>query len=93
MPTKSRAACDALAAQIDPPICPTSPRLAIVGVVSHGAMLAMRLRDLIEAQTQVRPPCAALDVFGGDAAFHPLDGGGSGDNSKSRIARSCWSTT
>ena len=33
---------------------PTS--LAVVGVVSRGAMLAMRMRDLIEAQTGVRPP-------------------------------------
>ena len=55
---------------------PDLASVTLVGVVSHGAMLAMRLRDLIEAETDVRPPCAALDVFGGEATFHPLDGGG-----------------
>src|SRR5260370_40934730 len=55
---------------------PDLASVTIVGVVSHGAMLAMRLRDLIEAENHVRLPCAALDVFGGEAAFHPLDGGG-----------------
>ena len=42
---------------------PDLASVTIVGVVSRGAMLAMRLRDLIEAQTDVRPPCAALDVY------------------------------
>ena len=45
---------------------PDLASVTIVGVVSRGAMLALRLRDLIEAQTGVRPPCAALDVYGGD---------------------------
>jgi len=71
------AACRALAAQIAADL-PDLAAVTIVGVVSHGAMLAMRLRDLIEAESRVRPPCAALDVFGGEAAFHPLDGGGTG---------------
>ncbi|MGZ6243364.1 MAG: aspartate carbamoyltransferase catalytic subunit [Candidatus Binataceae bacterium] len=70
------AACGVLAAQMTADL-PDLASVTIVGVVSHGAMLAMRLRDLIEAQTHVRPPCAALDLFGGEAAFHPLDGGGS----------------
>src|ERR1700674_1215995 len=69
------AACRALATQIAADL-PDLASVTIVGVVSHGAMLAMRLRDLIEAETRVRPPCTALDVFGGEAAFHPLDGGG-----------------
>ncbi len=69
------AACRALATQMAADL-PDLASVTIVGVVSHGAMLAMRLRDLIEAKTHVRPPCAALDVFGGEAAFHPLDGGG-----------------
>src|SRR5229473_2658165 len=68
------AACRALATQMIADL-PDLAAVTIVGVVSHGAMLAMRLRDLIEAETRVRPPCAALDVFGGEAAFHPLDGG------------------
>jgi pyrimidine operon attenuation protein/uracil phosphoribosyltransferase len=69
------AACRALATQMTADL-PDLASVTLVGVVSHGAMLAMRLRDLIEAETHVRPPCAALDVFGGEAAFHPLDGGG-----------------
>jgi aspartate carbamoyltransferase catalytic subunit len=68
------AACRALATQMVADL-PDLAAVTIVGVVSHGAMLAMRLRDLIEAETRVRPPCAALDVFGGEAAFHPLDDG------------------
>jgi aspartate carbamoyltransferase catalytic subunit len=68
------AACRALAAQIAADLSDFAS-VTIVGVVSHGAMLAMRLRDLIEAETRVRPPCVALDVFGGEAAFQSLDGG------------------
>jgi pyrimidine operon attenuation protein/uracil phosphoribosyltransferase len=68
-------ACRALATQMTADL-PDFASVTIVGVVSHGAMLAVRLRDLIEAETHVRPPCVALDVFGGEAAFHPLDGGG-----------------
>jgi aspartate carbamoyltransferase catalytic subunit len=68
------AACRALATQIAADL-PDLASVTIVGVVSHGAMLALRLRDLIEAETHVRAPCVALDVFGGEAAFHPLDGG------------------
>src|SRR5208282_4542788 len=71
------AACRALATQMTADL-PDLASVTIVGVVSHGAMLAMRLRDLIEAETHVRLPCAALDVFAGEAAFHPLDGGGGG---------------
>ncbi len=69
------AACRALATQMAADL-PDFAAVTIVGVVSHGALLAMRLRDLIEAETGARPPCAALDVFGGEAAFHPLDGAG-----------------
>jgi aspartate carbamoyltransferase catalytic subunit len=68
------AACRAISTQLAADL-PDLAAVTIVGVVSHGAMLAMRLRDLIEGETGVRPPCAALDVFGGEAAFHPLDGG------------------
>ncbi|HJU28361.1 MAG TPA: phosphoribosyltransferase family protein, partial [Candidatus Binataceae bacterium] len=65
-------ACQAMAAQVIADAAdPTA--LAIVGVVSRGAMLAIRLRDLIEARTGVRPPCAALDVYGGDAALVSAD--------------------
>ena len=48
--------------------------VSIVGVVSRGAMLALRLRDLIGSKTGVRPPCAALDVYKPDDALRPIDG-------------------
>ena len=50
-------------------------RVSIVGIVSHGAVLALRLHELIEKQTQVRIPCAALDVYRGFDALQPLAGG------------------
>ena len=66
-------ACTAIAAQVMHDLAdPTG--LAFVGVVSRGAMLALRLRNLIEAQTGVRAPCAALDVYAGEAAIRPMDG-------------------
>ena len=85
------AACGAIAAQMIADVADLAS-LAIVGVVSHGAMLAMRLRDLIEAQTEVRPPCAALDVFGGEARDSSRSMAAA-EPSMSRIAPSCWSTT
>jgi pyrimidine operon attenuation protein/uracil phosphoribosyltransferase len=51
--------------------------LTVVGILSHGAMLAMRLRDMIEARIGVRPPCAALDVYGRDAVLQAVDGAAS----------------
>lgn len=72
------AACGALAKQIIADL-PDLATMSIFGVVSRGALLALRLRDLIEAETGVRPLCGALDVFGGEAAFHPLDPGASLD--------------
>jgi pyrimidine operon attenuation protein/uracil phosphoribosyltransferase len=50
------------------------PSVSIVGVVSRGAMLALRLRELIGSKTKVFPPCAALDVYKPDNALHPIDG-------------------
>jgi aspartate carbamoyltransferase catalytic subunit len=64
-------ACEAMAAQIVADAAdPTS--LTIVGVLSRGALLAFRLRELVARETGVRPPCAALDVYG-ETALHPLD--------------------
>jgi len=64
-------AYDAMAAQIAADAAdPTS--LTIVGVVSRGALLALRLRELVARHTGVRPPCAALDVYG-ETALHPVD--------------------
>ena len=53
---------------------PDMSAVSIVGVVSRGAMLALRLRDLIGSKTKVFPPCAALDVYKPDDALHPIDG-------------------
>ncbi|MFZ0887521.1 MAG: phosphoribosyltransferase family protein [Candidatus Binataceae bacterium] len=66
-------ACNTLADQI----CADSPDLGevtMVGIVSHGALLAMRLRDLIEARSKVRLPCTALDVVSGTGLLQPLNG-------------------
>jgi pyrimidine operon attenuation protein/uracil phosphoribosyltransferase len=66
-------ACEGMAGQIIADAAdPTS--LAIVGVVTRGALLAIRLREVIERRTGVRPPCAALDVYGGDTALRSFDG-------------------
>lgn len=67
-------ACEAMASQIIADAAdPTS--LAIVGIVSRGALLAIRLRELIAGHTGVRPPCAALDVYG-EIALHSIDDAG-----------------
>src|SRR5208282_3047241 len=50
------------------------PGVSIVGVVSRGAMLALRLRDLLGAKTGVLPPCAALDVYQPADPIRPIDG-------------------
>jgi aspartate carbamoyltransferase catalytic subunit len=64
-------ACEAMASQIVADAAdPTS--LAIVGIVSRGALLAIRLRELVARHTGVRPPCAALDVYG-EIALHSFD--------------------
>jgi aspartate carbamoyltransferase catalytic subunit len=64
-------ACEAMAAQIVADAAdPTS--LVIVGVVTRGALLALRLRELVAIRTGVRPPCAALDVYG-ESALHSFD--------------------
>ena len=60
----ARARSKGIAAQIIRDL-PDLARVSVVGIVSHGAVLAMRLCELIERQTKVRIPCAALDVFRG----------------------------
>jgi pyrimidine operon attenuation protein/uracil phosphoribosyltransferase len=65
-------ACRQLAAQVAADVVdPTA--LALVGVISRGAWLALRLRDLIEGRTGVRPACAAVDAYARDVALTPLD--------------------
>src|SRR5579875_926629 len=53
---------------------PDLARVSIVGIVSHGAVLAVRLCEIIERRTKVRIPCAALDVFRGYDGLQPLGG-------------------
>ncbi len=48
--------------------------VSIIGVVSRGATLALRLRDFIEHKIKIRPPCAALDVYSPMQAVVPIDG-------------------
>lgn len=67
-------ACRELAEQIAVDLADPAA-LALVGVVSRGALLALRLRDLIAARTGVRPRCAALDAYARDVALRPLDEG------------------
>src|ERR1700680_1432701 len=66
-------AIDSLADQLIAEI-PDMTGVSIVGVISRGAILALRLRDLIERKTRIRPPCAALDLYRPSEARHPIDG-------------------
>ncbi|MGH8012502.1 MAG: phosphoribosyltransferase family protein [Candidatus Binataceae bacterium] len=66
-------ACETIAAQISADL-PDLTSVVMVGVISRGALLAMRIRDLLEHATGVRPPCAALDVYSGDTALQSVDG-------------------
>ena len=66
-------AIDSLADQLIAEM-PDMTGVSIVGVISRGAILALRLRDLIERKTRIRPPCAALDVYSPAEAVHPIDG-------------------
>ncbi|HTT74944.1 MAG TPA: phosphoribosyltransferase family protein [Candidatus Binataceae bacterium] len=66
-------ACDSLADQIVADAAEMTS-LVIVGVISRGALLAIRLRDLIEARTGFRPPCAALDVCGRETCLITIEG-------------------
>jgi aspartate carbamoyltransferase catalytic subunit len=66
-------ACESLADQIAAEF-PDLGGVALAGIVSHGALLAIRLRDLIEARGKVRLPCAAMDVVSGADLLQPLNG-------------------
>jgi aspartate carbamoyltransferase catalytic subunit len=71
--TEIAGACEAMASQVISDATDLTA-LTVVGILSHGAMLAVRMRDIIEARSGVRPPCAALDVYGGDVALRAVDG-------------------
>ncbi len=66
-------AIETIAAQIIRDL-PDLARISVVGIVSHGAVLAVRLCETIERLTKVRIPCAALDVFRGYDGLQPLGG-------------------
>jgi aspartate carbamoyltransferase catalytic subunit len=67
-------ACQALAEQIARDL--NDPAAALLaGVVSRGALLALRLRDLIESRRGVRLGCAALDVYSRAAHLTSIDDG------------------
>jgi aspartate carbamoyltransferase catalytic subunit len=68
-------AVDAIADQMIADL-PDLSNVSIVGVVSRGALLAMRVRDVVAEKTSIRPPCAAVDVYLGADALRPLDGAG-----------------
>jgi pyrimidine operon attenuation protein/uracil phosphoribosyltransferase len=53
---------------------PDLSAVSLVGIVSHGAVLAVRLRQLIQAQTKIAPPCAAVEVHRSHDGLFPLDG-------------------
>src|SRR5579885_965135 len=66
-------AVETIAAQVIRDL-PDLTRVSVVGIVSHGAVLAMRICEMIERQSGVRIPCAALDVFRGYDGLQPLGG-------------------
>ncbi|MGO9603100.1 MAG: phosphoribosyltransferase family protein [Candidatus Binataceae bacterium] len=65
-------AVESLASQVAADVGDPSS-ISIVGVVSHGAVLATRVRDALEAKTGTRPPCAAIDVYASDGAIQMFD--------------------
>jgi len=67
------AAVDSLATQIANDIADLT-NVSLAGVVSHGAVLAIRVRDALEARAGIRVPCAAVDVYGAGEAVRILDG-------------------
>ena len=48
--------------------------VTIVGVVSRGALIGMRISHLIEARTGIKAPCAVIDVYGAGEPIHAIDG-------------------
>jgi aspartate carbamoyltransferase catalytic subunit len=80
-PAEVAASIDSLASQIIADLSDLSA-VSLVGVISHGAILAMRLREIIKSRTGVALPCAGLDIynssepvriFGGAAPFEVVD--------------------
>jgi aspartate carbamoyltransferase catalytic subunit len=53
---------------------PDLTAVTIVGVLSQGAALALRVRECIEQRTGVRMPCAAVNVLSEDGLLLDMDG-------------------
>ncbi|HEY2662787.1 MAG TPA: phosphoribosyltransferase family protein [Candidatus Binataceae bacterium] len=71
-PAEVAASIDSLASQIIADVSDLST-VSLVGVVSHGATLAIRLREIIQSRSGVAPPCAGLDIY---KAIEPVHGFG-----------------
>jgi aspartate carbamoyltransferase catalytic subunit len=67
-------AVDSMAAQVIADVTDLT-NVSIVGVVSHGAMLAIRMRDRIASKSGVRPPTAVLDLYSPAETVVALDSG------------------
>jgi len=66
-------ACQAISTQIAADSAePTA--LVVVGVVSRGAILAMRVCEALAPIMNFRPPCAAVDVYADDPVLRRIDG-------------------
>jgi pyrimidine operon attenuation protein/uracil phosphoribosyltransferase len=67
-------ALDGLADQIVTDVVDIT-NLVIAGIVGHGALTAMRLRELISARSGVRTPCITLDIYDTAEPIKTADGG------------------
>jgi pyrimidine operon attenuation protein/uracil phosphoribosyltransferase len=59
--------------------------VTIVGVVSRGALLGMRIGHLIEARTKVKVPTALIDVYGAGDPIRSIDGPDSELSAEGRV--------
>lgn len=66
-------AVESLADQIVKDLGDLAP-VTIVGVVSRGALLGMRISHLIEERTGIKAPCALIDVYGGGDPIRSING-------------------
>ncbi len=48
--------------------------VTIIGVVSRGALLGMRIGHLLETRAGIKVPCALIDVYGAGDPIHSIDG-------------------
>lgn len=67
-------ATEAIAAQLIADL-PDLANVALAGVISRGALLAVRMRERIRQRTGMGLPCAALDLYSGCEALRAVDDG------------------